>query len=378
MATVQLDIDHQRVERQKQMLRDLWAYRPVDHIPIMIWPGWSFGHSVREKIESAEIQFEVNVRTIEKSLQLIPDDYIPWAQVTLGYMTIATMFGMEPQWGSDPDQPPGTGGHIIDDMAQVHELAPPGPDAGLLPENVRRLRYHAERLPDDVYLTGIDAGGPLNSCKDLLETNLLYTAFYDAPEEMHRLLNLVTETQLMVYREVVGAVGGIERMTSIDFDPNWAPEGYKSFVSDDISATISPAIFETFSLPYNNRLFAPWGRGMLHNCGPNPCKKSYMKHTPRLKGLNLAYRYSHEDFPALRGLLAGDSLIHIMMDNEPTPEDMLDAFRHSMETLAPDVAAIPICFVDDTWADEDVTAFYWEMRRIGEAYAANMKWTDER
>jgi hypothetical protein len=64
-----------------------------------------------------------------------------------------------------------------------------------------------------------------------------------------------------------------------------------------------------------------------------------------------------------------------MMDNELTPEAMLASFRHTMETLAPDVIGVPICFVDDTWHDDDITALYWELRRISNEYAANMRWS---
>jgi hypothetical protein len=46
--------------------------------------------------------------------------------------------------------------------------------------------------------------------------------------------------------------------------------------------------------------------------------------------------------------------------------------------MTPDMTAIPIYSVDDTWADKDVTAFYCEMRKIGEEYAANTKWAGDR
>jgi hypothetical protein len=57
---------------------------------------------------------------------------------------------------------------------------------------------------------------------------------------------------------------------------------------------------------------------------------------------------------------------------------MLESFRYMMETLAPDVIGIPMIFVDDTWHDDDVTAIYWDMRRIADEYAANMKWVGEK
>ncbi len=369
-----LKIDHNEIERRKQFCRNLWDYRQVDHIPVFIWPTWYFGYSPRETIENGDIQFEVNVRTIERCLRILPDDYIPWARIWCGYMTIATMFGMDVYWSDDPAQPPGISTHIIHDMEQVFHLKCPGMDAGLMPENVHRLRIHADRLSEDVYLTGIDAGGPLNTCKDLLDTNLFYTAFYDHPQGMHYLLNLATELQLGIYHTIIKTIGGIERLTGIDFDPIWAPEKYKSFVSDDVCATIGPQLFREFSLPYNSRLFHPWGSGLLHNCGPNPCKYLYLDHTPKLKGLNVAFKYSKNDLPALREIFAGSGMIHIMLDNELTPEEMLSSFRYTMETLAPDVIGVPMCFVDDTWSDEDVVALYWEMRKISNEYAANMRW----
>lgn len=371
---IQLDLDHAEIERRKQLRRDLWDYRPVDHIPIVFWLTPSAGYTVREQRESTEIQFKVNVEAIKRSLRLLPDDYIPFAFVTAGYMTIATMFGMEVHWSSDPSQPPGVDGHLIHDLEQVYSLPRPGLEAGLMPENIRRLRYHAANLPPDVYLTGIDSGGPLNSCKDLLDTNLLYLAFYDNPQAMHHLLKLVTGVQLELYHAVVEAAGGIQRMTGIDFSPDWAPEKYKSFVSDDICATIGPELFQEFSIPYNNRLYRPWGSGLLHNCGPNPAKGVYLNHDPKLKGLNCSYRFSHQEFPEFRHIFAGWGIIQAMFDYGETPEEMLAQFRYMMESLAPDTIGIPMCIIDDTWSDSDITGLYWEMRKVAEEYAANMKW----
>jgi uroporphyrinogen-III decarboxylase len=375
---IQLDIDHAVIERRKQLRRDLWDYKEVDHIPIVFWLAPSCGYTTREQYESTEKQFEVNVEAIRRSLKLLPDDYIPFAFVTQGYMTIATMFGMEPFWSEDPDQTPGTKGHIIDDLEQVYSLARPTLDAGIMPENIRRLRYHAENLPPDVSITGIDSGGPLNTCKDLLDTNLLYMGFYDNPEAMHHLLDLVTNVQLEVYHAVVEAVGDINRMTCIDFSPAWAPEKYKGFVSDDICATIRPAMFSEFSIPYNNRLYEPWGSGLMHNCGPNPSKHIYLDHTPKLKGLNCSYRYSHAEFPEFREIFAGWGIIEAMFDFGETPEQMLEQFRFMMESLAPDTLGVPLCIVDDSWSDSDITDLYWEMRKIAEEYAANMRWKEEK
>lgn len=76
----------------------------------------------------------------------------------------------------------------------------------------------------------------------------------------------------------------------------------------------------------------------------------------------------------MREIFAGWGVLQVLLDNETTPEAILAAFQRMAETLAPDVVGIPICIVDDSWRDEDVTALYWEMRKISNRYAANLRW----
>jgi hypothetical protein len=59
-------------------------------------------------------------------------------------------------------------------------------------------------------------------------------------------------------------------------------------VPDDICAQFSPEFFNRFSKPFNNRIFARFGGGMLHNCGPNPCASEYLRHDPPIKAVDLA------------------------------------------------------------------------------------------
>jgi hypothetical protein len=374
MTKPKLDIDHNLVEKNKQLRRGLWDYQQVDYIPFFPWLVLDCGTTLHEKLRNPEIQLEANLKAVSKTLELIPSDYIPSVFVTPGYMTIATMFGMELYWGHDPDQPPGVMGPLIDDLEQVYSLQRPTMQHGLMPDNIRRLRYNLAHLPPDVHVTGIDSGGPLNTLKDLLDTNLLYLGFYDNPQAMHHLLDIVTDVQLEIYNILVNVVGDINRMTCIDFDPDWAPEKYKGFASDDVCATIGPGLFEEFSIPYNNRLYEPWGSGGLHNCGPNPCKNLYLTHNPKIKYLNCSYRYSHQEFPQFREIFAGWGIVKPMFDNGETPEEMLAGFQYMLESLSPDTVGIPICIIDGTWTDNDITDFYWDMRKIGEAYAAAMNW----
>jgi uroporphyrinogen-III decarboxylase len=377
-----LKIDHQEIERRKQLRRDLWDYRSVDHIPVVLWllPEWqlyNYGYTYVDLFEHDEVHFEVSIERVKKSLRLIPDDYIPFARMVLGPMTLATMFGAGIHWSDDPDQPPGVAEPIITDLEQVYGLARPSVTDGIMPKHLRRLRYHSAHLPPDVYLTGVFAAGPLQVCADLIESNVFYLSFHDNPDALHHLLDVVTDVQQEVYRAVVDTVGGIDRLTSVDWDPVWAPEKYKSHVSDDICGNISPKAFREFSIPYNNRLYEPWGSGLMHNCGPQTPKWVYLEHNPRLKGINCAYDYSYGDLADLGEIFAGWGIVEVNFDSGETAEEMLEGFRFMMETLAPDTVGVPVCTIDESWADDEITAFYWEMRKIADEYAANMRWVGD-
>ena len=79
----------------------------------------------------------------------------------------------------------------------------------------------------------------------------------------------------------------------------------------------------------------------------------------------------------MRELFAGWGIVEPMFDMGETAEEMLEGYRFMMETLAPDTIAIPYCIVDDTWSDSDISSLYWDMRRISDEYAANMRWVGD-
>ena len=68
-------------------------------------------------------------------------------------MTIATMFGAEVHWADDPAQPPGVAAPLVHEIEDVFRLERPDMGAGLMPENLRRLRQHAAMLPKDVSIS---------------------------------------------------------------------------------------------------------------------------------------------------------------------------------------------------------------------------------
>ena len=106
----------------------------------------------------------------------------------------------------------------------------------------------------------------------------------------------------------IEAAGGQEFIATTDFPDYWFPEGCKGHVSDDISANISPAMYDRFSRPFHDMVFRRYGGGGLHNCGPNPCLAGYLSHQPAPRSLDLNYVYSKNDLPAIKRALPQESV----------------------------------------------------------------------
>jgi hypothetical protein len=371
-------IDRAEIERRRERVRRTWAYRPVDHLPLgFILEDYS-RCTLREMCASGEKQLETNIRSIDRLLRLLPDDYIPAARLWPGYVTIATMFGLPVHWSDDPMQAPGVQEHPVRDLSQLEGLRWPDPRTdGLMPFILEWTRRFARELPPEVSLAGPDLGGPLNTAKDLFATDLLFTAFYDDPRAFHGFLARAADLQVDCSRLVIEAAGGIDRLTCIDFDPLWAPEGRKGFVSDDVCAGLSPDHFAQFSRPANNRIFAAWRGGRIHNCGPHPALELYLDHDPPLDGLNCSFRYSRADLPRMREAFAGRAVVELMFDNGESPAQILQGYEEAARVLAPDVAAVPIVWLTQDWRDDDIRALDNDLRKLSARFAASLRWTGE-
>lgn len=372
------DLNHEEIEKRKERIRRAWDYRPVDHIPIHFFLEDFSVSTLKEQCLDGKLQFETNVHSIRRLLKVLPDDYIPAARVWPGYITIATMFGCGVYWSEDPNQPPGVKEHPILNMDDVYNLKMPSRKSGLMSFNIKWLKYFAEHLPGDVSLTGIDLGGPVNTIRDLLDTNLLYTAIYDNVDACHHVLKIAMEVQVLCYEDIISAVGGIDRLTCIDFAPSWAPEGRKGFISDDVCASFSPEVFTNFSRPYNNIILRKWRGGRIHNCGPHPSLELYLDHEPPLNGLNCSFKYSKEDLPRIKEAFKGRGIVEFMFDNCESPEEIIKGYDEIADSLTPAVVGMPIVWLNDIWKDDEIRGLYEELRKIAERYADNMSWNPER
>lgn len=364
--------DRDEIERRKQLVRDLWAGKPVDHVPVYVTvENPCPKYSIRAQFLDGDKQLEESLAVLKHTWENVPDnDMVPAMRPDVGCSCLATAFGAELFWGDDENQTCGVKYAPLADIKQAYDLQVPPPDAGQLAEGIQRVRRFVEAGEGQVAVSLLDMAGGLNVATDLLGGDQLYLAMYEQPEALECLLEKIQQLLLATVASQIEAAGGQDNITTTDFPDYWFPEGRKGHVSDDISANISPAMYDRFSRPFHNMIFEKYGGGGLHNCGPNPCLDGYLSHQPALGSIDLNYEYSKNDLPTIKETFRKKALVYL--GGLPTePDEAIETFRQIMELMAPDVVVIPHIIVP---LDKNPGEVYRRMHAIAVKYAKRMDW----
>ncbi|HOV62671.1 MAG TPA: uroporphyrinogen decarboxylase family protein [Spirochaetia bacterium] len=368
---LQFEIPELEIERRKEAIRRVWQYEEVDHIPVQFQLQLNpFGYSMREEILDRKKQLDLRLYNIERSLSLIPDDYIPTLFINVGCVGISEAFGCKIHWGDNPQQTPGVRGRILKGGDDIRRLTIPDlVHSSSCSEFLSRLDYFLTSTDFKIPASALDNNGITGVAMDLLGTDQFFLLMYEDPEALDILLDRITDAILSFTEETIRVAQGIEHLTSTDFFYLWCPEGRKGHASSDASAMYSPDFFKRFDVPYNSRVYAQYGPGLLHNCGPNPCASVYLDHEMQISGVNLAYRYSKDDLHTFKEPFKRRGIIYLLFDNE-TPFEALTEYEKVMNVLAPEVIALPVVFISDP--EIDVTSLYREFLKVSKEYARRL------
>ncbi len=209
---------------------------PTAFITDCVWlPNWA-GHSIMDYYTSERIFLEDNL----KAIRAFPDAiFVPGFWSEFGMCTGPSAFGSVSVWGENEFT---FANKILHSPADVDRLETPDPRKhGLLPLVIKRLQH----LQPEIEAFGHKIRfaverGPLNIASFLMGTSEFLEALKTDPEQMHRLLSIVTDflvDWIAVQREAFPSIDGI-------------------LLLDDIVGFVSRRDFETFGLPYFKRAFS--------------------------------------------------------------------------------------------------------------------------
>jgi len=173
-------------------------------------------------------------------LDRFPDvAWVPGFWIEYGMAAEPSAFGARIVWHHD--RPPSIE-LVRGGLAALADIEPPDPQRhGLMPLVLQQYADVERRLlPEGVNVKMVAARGPLAVASWLLGVTELMIALKTQPEDISRLLDVLTTTVITWLRA--------------QLDVLRAPEGI--LVLDDIVGMLSPKLFEQFARPYLSRIFA--------------------------------------------------------------------------------------------------------------------------
>ena len=150
-----------------------------------------------------------------------------------------------------------------------------------------------------VYVYHPDLQGPMDVC-EVLWGSPLFLDIVDHPDLVKAFLGLITDTYIAFMKEWTKI---------IPFSDGWAVHWQmlhagRIMLRDDSAMNFSPAMFEEFIEPFDQRLLDEFGGGGIHFCG---------------RGSHYIHR-----FPRMRGMRA-------VPMSQPELNDMEEVFRHTVD-----------------------------------------------
>lgn len=206
---------------------------------------------------------------------------------------LPTLFGAELFWMDDeldtlPTARPLEG---ADPMSRLLDAGPPDLNAGLGARVFETAEYFKDTLApypktsEAVWLYHPDLQGPIDVV-ELLWGSAMYYAFYEEPDKVKAVTQLVTDAYvryLSKWLELVPPRGDATLMAHWGFF-------FKGQVMlrDDSIVNLSPEMYAEFVKPYDDRILEKFGGGAIHFCGKADHCIDLMTSSRRLTAVNMS------------------------------------------------------------------------------------------
>ena len=263
------------VARQRNVMRKLWN-RDFRLDPPVVQIHWKMDNPCadladqKRRVEDPEADVRYQLEGVRQQIECLKcseEAGIPLANtpafnlIHFGTAPLATAFGAE--FVLRPNDQPGFE-PAVHTPEEVMKLRKPNLyKDGILPRILERIQYYNEATRGEVILTPCDTAGPWSVATSIWHYEDMLEAIYTAPEAVHHLLDLLTESIIEWYNIQETYIGRWGR-THSSFSWPFLQRGIG--IGDDCMVTVSPAIWEEFFLPYNNRLSREYGNLITYHC----------------------------------------------------------------------------------------------------------------
>ncbi len=261
-------LEYLQAHPEKDLRRTWLAMREGKYcecVPLQILRQPTFEE--RERWENCGLSFEERLRgNLEYILwhSRFENPVAPSLEVGFGVGTMATIFGAELDFENNayPDMPKE---HISLNQFEHFCLSEGIEKAGLMPLIREQIDFYKEHTPADFLISLPNIQGPFNIAHTLVGSEI-FIAMEEHPEQVHRLMQLVTDVLIEVIPLFEKWIGDERLSPTPGFSYCIASVESRCFIAECSCNLISSDYYREFVLPYDRQLDAHFGPLAIHPC----------------------------------------------------------------------------------------------------------------
>jgi len=280
-------VDRSHLKEVELLQKAIWDYQPAERIPVLMHglapPDWKM-FPFNETFDDPEKMLWNQLYQSHVGV-FVRDDRMMTVRPNFWVANIPSLFGWPYVVDENTAWVQG-----CNDAGAIRSLVDRGmPDvaSGLSPRAVELFSIYRgyldeAGLSDVIHFFQPDCQSPFD-CAALMWGEDIYMAVCDTPELVHQLLDLLTETIIAYVRMMKRVMREPD-----DYIYHWwyrVPGALR--VVDDSTMLLSPAMYDEFIRPYNERIFAAFGAGYMHYCGHGLQSQHQRVATRGLRGIEM-------------------------------------------------------------------------------------------
>lgn len=280
-------------DRQAERLHDVYRrYRLLSTDPegcrpmILVNTPVSGLRPWEERLVDPMVMLEDELAGIKPHLE-IGDDRVPTVRVQFGTAQIAAAFGCE--MAVPTNNLPCASTHVLSEPERVFDMKIPDLKGGWYGKLEEWTALWKRHLPRGVHIQHPDLQSAFNSAH-LIRGNDILLDFYDCPEAVDRLLDLVTDFMIQATAWLKADISG-DREWFFDWGSLWKGTARTSNCSMHM---ISPDLYRKHVHSRDRRFFEAVGGGRMHYCGTHGTVIDDFFRIPGLNGFDCDLE--HHDF----------------------------------------------------------------------------------
>ncbi|NIA30060.1 MAG: hypothetical protein GWP06_09140 [Actinobacteria bacterium] len=205
----------------------------------------------------------------------------PW----YGIGTVAGAFGATYKW--EERNAPAIAAPFTSVREVLGREIVPIEDTDIGKRTLEMIEYFLDKTGGKIPVSPTDTQAALNAASFLIETNSFYMEMFDHPDEMKKLLSIITDLTIDFTKKQIELIGDALVLPGHGFASSRKFTGLG--MSSDVMVMISGEQYKEFEAPYLQKAGEAFGGAVFHSCGNWSNNISAIKSVPNLIMVDAAF-----------------------------------------------------------------------------------------